>query len=222
MSQPDPNNPLRVVELQASDPSQVADLHRKAYGKSLLSSLGRGMVERYIRWQFARDRNKPCFVGAFDGDQLVGYLSGGDYTENIQVGFLMDHRGLAVRNTLLHPMVLFNLDFWTKVRTALRGIRRYRHLSENKPEASSSPSRPTAIKDNFHVLSVAVDASARRLGVGRRLMEAAEEQAESRHARTMNAAVQSDNTASLALFKRSGFEVANPGSTTLNLVKRLS
>lgn len=134
----------------------------------------------------------------------------------------MEHRGLTLWNTLLHPLVLLNQDFWTKVRNTLRGVRRYRHLSSGTDDVSETPPETINPRANFHVLSIAVDPEARRRGVGRHLMSAAEEQARTRDAQTMDAMVQAENAASLALFKRAGFKVMTPGSSNLQLVKELS
>ncbi len=70
--------------------------------------------------------------------------------------------------------------------------------------------RPTPLTSNAHVLHIqglAVDPSAQRRGVARRLLEAAAEEAGRRGVRKLGLRVLGGNTAARALYAAAGFEV---------------
>ena len=82
------------------------------------------MVERYLGWLTSRTRNRPCTLVAEDESGLIGYMSGGCYTENVQVSFMKEHRFHLALGMILRPRIMLHPDFKLKIRRAWMGLRR--------------------------------------------------------------------------------------------------
>ena len=202
---------FRIRPVSDADFPEVARLYKACFPESFLVRTGTSMLRRYIRWLSSRERNRPCTLVAEDSGGLVGYLSAGCYTENVQVSFMKEHRFRLAFAILLRPRVAFHPDFMLKIRRAWIGLRRYgADASEPRPEEASAAIASRWSPFRFHILSVAVLPRGRRRGIGSALLSKGEIEARSRDCTFMDAMVKASNDKSLGLFTRFGFEAVDP------------
>ena len=218
MSRSDSNQDFQIRLVSESDIPELARLHRGCYSESFLSLFGKSMLERYLGWLTSRTRNRPCTLVAEDESGLIGYMSGGCYTENVQVSFMKEHRFHLALGMILRPRIMLHPDFKLKIRRAWMGLRRYGvdakggRATHNSSESSSrwSPVR-------FHVLSVAVSSRGRRRGIGSALLSKGASEARDRDCAFMDAVVRASNTASLGLFTSFGFKIVDPAGDSIQV-----
>lgn len=216
MSKSDFIQDFQIRPVLDADFPQLAKLYKECFSESFLARLGTSMLVRYLRWLSLRERNRPCTLVAEDALGLIGYLSAGCYTENVQVSFMKEHRLHLALAILLRPGVALHPDFVLKIRRAWFGLKKY-GADSRKPSGAQastvSSGRWSPVR--FHVLSVAVSLRGRRRGIGSALLSHGVKEARSRDCTFMDAMVMASNTASLGLFTGFGFELVDPTANSI-------
>jgi ribosomal protein S18 acetylase RimI-like enzyme len=167
-----------------ADAEQAARLHAEQIAEGFLSSLG----PRFLRLLYRRVARWPrsFLVVADEGGTVVGHAAA---TEDV--------RGLY-RQFLLHDGVL------AAAVAAPRLARRWRSVLETLRYPSSQAQLPSA-----ELLAVAVASQLRGRGIGRALVNAANDELARRGVSDARVVVAAANAPALALYRSSGFRPAS-------------
>lgn len=194
----------RVAPVTVDHLGAVAGVHCKAFPDSALTRLGPDLVERYYRWLLTGPHDTVA-IGAFAEDRLVGYVVGGRFRRALS-GFVHANRAALVRRVATRPWLVANPVVRERLMRARRWVRR-RHLPPMGTGAATAANAPMT----FGILVVAVAPEARRHGVGRSLLGAAEEAAAAQGVRTLHLTVEPSNAGAIAFYERSGWSRAPDG-----------
>ena len=126
-----------------------------------------------------------CFAGVFRG--ALG-------------GFLRKNKKFLFWRVLMHPWLLFNEIFRDRLKTAFRSLRIL--PTKKKVKKTSTPSNPVK---SFSILSIAVDPAIQAKGVGKALMQAAEQEAIRQGYEHMHLTVHPSNTKAVQFYLRVGW-----------------
>jgi len=97
-----------IRNLNARDLPAVADLHTQAFPESLLTRMGKQLICKYYEWQ-SQPPNECNAIGAFDGDELVGFCYSGSFRD-AEVYFVIRHWYLAIPAVVKEPGLLRQID----------------------------------------------------------------------------------------------------------------
>jgi len=184
--------------VQDENLSQVAEVHIRAFSESALTKLGVEIVCRYYHWQLRGPHD--CYaIAAFKGEQMLGFCFGGVFRGALG-GFLQKNKKFLVWRVLLHPRLLLNEIFRDRLKTAFRSLRVFPTMK--KAKKTPIPSNPVK---SFSILSIAVDPAIQTKGVGKMLMQAAEEEAVRRGYERMHLTVHPSNTKAVQFYLRVGW-----------------
>jgi ribosomal protein S18 acetylase RimI-like enzyme len=186
---------IKILEIP--DLSQVAEIHRKAFPDSFLTALGSGVVRRYYEWQLVGPHETTA-LGVFKRDTLEGFCFGGIFRGAIN-GFLRTNRYYLIGKILTHPSVILNSEFRQRMLVGWR-LKIFRKANIH-PSIGPSPNTR-----HFGILSIGVDPKLQRQGIGKLLMEAAEEAARKKGHREMRLTVNVNNLSAINFYKKLGWK----------------
>jgi ribosomal protein S18 acetylase RimI-like enzyme len=187
---------MQIRFLIIQDLPQVAEIHLATFPESFLSALGDEVVRRYYEWQLVGPHETTA-LGAFAQDTLQGFCFGGIF-HGAMNGFLRTNRYYLIGKILTHPCVMMNSEFRQRM---LRGwrLKVFRKVDLH-PTVSPSP-----IARHFGILSIGVDPKLKRQGIGKLLMEAAEEEARKRGHQEMRLTVDINNLVAISFYEKMGW-----------------
>jgi ribosomal protein S18 acetylase RimI-like enzyme len=163
---------MTVVVIQpvsGNDLSIIAQIHIRAFPESALTKLGFEAVYRYYDWQLTGPHESFSTI-AIDNQQIVGFCFGGVF-HGAMGGFLRKNQLFLVRHVIIRPWLLFNELFRSRVVSALRSLKITRRKKNQFIAASTNKPK------SYGILSIAVDPQIQSRGIGRALMQAAENDA---------------------------------------------
>jgi ribosomal protein S18 acetylase RimI-like enzyme len=184
-----------------------------AFPSSALSLLGRGAVRRYYNWQFEGPHDLAA-IGAFSGGNMVGFCLGGVFRGSLR-GFLKRHRLFLIWTLLKRPALLRN----ELIRSRLAFVRSARHRLAGPRTNHRSAGAPLR---SFAILSIAVTPSARRTGVGRRLITEMEKRAAAVGFDGMHLTVHPENRTAIDFYHRIGWKEQELSDNSVRMVKTVS
>ncbi|HZW04012.1 MAG TPA: GNAT family N-acetyltransferase [Anaerolineaceae bacterium] len=187
-------NNVAVRPLQVSHLPVVAAIHMRAFPDSALSKLGAEAVRRYYEWQLTGPHDVHA-VGAFTGDRLAGFCFGGRFRGAL-VGFLRKNRAYLSFLVLRKPWLLFNPLFRERLAFGLRTYRR--RFSGQQSAAVPVTGGPAP----YGILSIAVDPLIQGKGIGRALMQDAEQVARRAGFTEMVLTVHHDNVQAIRFYEK--------------------
>ena len=200
--------PFLIRELLPAHLNAISDVHLAAFPDSALTKLGKEIVRRYYEWQMIGP-HKAVNIGAFDGEQLVGFCFGGVFRGALG-GFLERNRRYLIRQTLTHPWLLFNPLF--RERASFASQRIFRRFSLRKPATVSAVSSPRAeTVPSFGILSIAVAPQYQGSGAARLLMEYSEAAAVGRGFKRMHLTVHPSNARAVHFYEKMGWQREEQG-----------
>lgn len=159
---------LELRTLGVGDLDDVATLHLAVFRDSALSHLGHEAVRRFYRWQLTGPHDVEAF-GLFAGDDLVGFLVGGRFRGSM-IGFVKQDPVFLATCVLRHPTVVVGSRGRAALRTGIRLL-----VRPAKPTVVERPERVP--EKSFGVLSIAIDPSVQRSGMGSLLLDEADRRA---------------------------------------------
>lgn len=154
--------------LSVNDCAKVAQIHIRAFPDSSLTKLGIEAVRRYYVSQMDED-NDCLAIGAFQNNSMIGFVYAGIF-HGVLTGFLRNNRWYLFSRVLTHPWLVLNPMFRDAIKLALRKLQQKEH-----------PPAPVIIsRQNFVILSIAVDPEMQQKGIGQALLDYAENEAAKR------------------------------------------
>ncbi len=225
---------VTLREMTSRDLPEVARVHVAAFGDSLLSKLGTGIVERYYAWQVSGVNTVRAEVAIWDS-HVAGFAVGGEFKDSLR-GFFNGNRSSIAMAVLSRPHLLADPLLWERLALLRKVFRRARRRrlkiargatpvastpASEVASAGESDSRPSALPP-FNVLAIAIHPDRRRLGVGRRLMQDQELTAASWGRDRMILTVNNGNKEAVEFYLRCGWELASANGThEVRMQKRL-
>lgn len=202
---------LRTITRKDLD--SVVNVHMLAFPSSALSLLGPGAVRRYYNWQFEGPHDLAA-IGAFSGGNMVGFCLGGVFRGSLG-GFLKRHR-LFLIWTLVKKPALFRNE---QIRSRLAFVRSSRHGLPPSRTSRTSAGPPLR---SFAILSIAVTPTARRTGIGRRLITEMEKTAVALGFDGMHLTVHPENRSAIDFYQRIGWTEQDLSDSSVRMVKTVS
>jgi ribosomal protein S18 acetylase RimI-like enzyme len=201
-----------IRPLQLGHLPEVARVHAAAFRSSALTALGPEAVRRYYEWLLTGP-HQVAAIGAFYGDQLVGFCFGGTFAGAMS-GFLRRNRAFLAWRVLSRPSLLSSKIVRRRLATA-------RHAVRNR--ATAAHDRPPPRTDgpaSFAILSIAVHPHHEGHQVGSALMSAMETIARERGFESMHLTVHSENERARRFYERQGWTSAAIHRTSDSLMRK--
>lgn len=187
-----------IIKITDTSIGSVVKIHLAAFPDSALTKLGAETVCRYYHWQLHGPHDCHA-IAAFDDKQMLGFCFGGVFRGALG-GFLQKNKSFLFWRVLLRPWLLFNEIFRDRLKTAFRSLR----LFPKKKQVQKASVQTNPVK-SFSILSIAVDPATQAKGVGKVLMQAAEEEALRQGYDRMHLTVHPTNTNAVQFYLRVGW-----------------
>jgi len=185
---------IRAIEF--NDLTKVAQVHIRAFPESAITALGSEAARRYYEWQLTGPHDCAA-LGAFIDDTLLGFCFCGVFHGALS-GFLRKNRNYLMLRVLTHPWLAVNPLFQDRIVQSARILMRRR-------KAPASGALPKISPDSFGILSIAVDPQQWGYGVGKQLMQQAEQIGLTRKFSEMTLTVSPQNTRAIAFYEGMGW-----------------
>lgn len=201
---------IRLTLLDCEDCNSVARIHVASFPNSSLSKLGHEAVKRYYIQQM--DESNDCVaVGAFHNNSMVGFIFAGIF-RGVLTGFVKKNRWFLVGRVLTHPWLVLNPMFRDAIKLALKKLKNKKHST-----ATSGINR-----QEFVVLSIAVDPKAQQKGIGQLLMDYIEDVAITRGFKKMVLTVNPLNAKAIRFYEKNNWAVTgNSSGNNIEMTKQL-
>ena len=185
--------------LRLSDVAEIATIHRAAFSRSAITKLGPVATRRYYDWLLTGPHDQLA-IGAFEGDLMVGFLFGGLF-RGAMSGFLNKNRTYLAWRVATRPWLLANPLFRNRLGKALTIFARQR----KKPSVEQIFAT-VGRRRSFGILAIATDPGRQGRGVGRALMQHAEDAARTGDFTRMNLSVLPENRTAVRFYEGLGWE----------------
>ena len=186
-------NGIVIRELNAQDLGGLTKIHLAAFPDSALTKLGKEAVRRYYKW-LLEGPHQAIRLGALVNAELAGFCFGGIF-HGAMSGFLRNNRLYLSLCVLRRPWIATNPIFRDRIANALIILRKNKHNPHPQPELNKPTTRP------FGILAIAVDPRQQGLGLGKLLMEEAEQVARQQGFREMNLTVSTANHRAIRFYE---------------------
>ncbi len=193
-----PDGEIIIRKLELRDLPQVTAVHKAAFPDGALTFAGDPVISRYYEWQLTGPHDLTS-LGAFTGTSLAGFCFGGKFRGALS-GFVRKNIFFLFFYTFFRPWLMLQPGFLKKMRIGLWSLR----FNKPKNKAVTGPTRQ--VSKSFGILSVAVDPSKRRLGIGKILMEKSEAIAKETGFVQMNLTVHPSNQTAVSFYERLGWK----------------
>lgn len=190
--------------------AEVAQIHICAFPESSLTKLGLEAVRRYYVSQM--DGANDCLaIGAFQNNSMIGFIYAGIF-HGVLTGFVINNRWFLVSRVLTHPWLVLNPMFRDAIKLALKKFIPKKHSSVT-----------TNIKrQDFVVLSIAVDPRVQQKGIGQVLMDYAENEATERGFKKMALTVNPSNKKAIQFYEKNKWVItSNRSGKNIEMAKQL-
>lgn len=193
---------LRKIELY--DLPQIACVHMSSFPASVLTRLGRKVVERYYHWQLTGPHPKIWAIGAYDGDSCAGFLFGGVFSDSTS-GFVANNKILLSTEVLRRPRLLSQLGIYEKIRLGAKMIAHHKHTQKtDRKQQEFTQAAPK--NSSFGVLAIGVSATSQKMGIGQQLMSHAENEAVRCGFEQMDLTVHPENLKAVSFYEKLNWE----------------
>jgi ribosomal protein S18 acetylase RimI-like enzyme len=197
----------RLDSLQTTHLDDVVQVHRAAFPRSAMTKLGSEAVKRYYLWQLVGPHEMYA-SGAWVGEELVGFCFGGIHPTAIS-GFLATNKHYLAWRLMTRPWLVTNPLFRDRLTQAVKILTgKTKSAATAKPAAASAP-----VKRPYDILSIAVNPAYQGLGIGKKLLARATQQAEDNGFALMTLFVNRDNEQAIRFYERCGWSRSNYNGT---------
>ncbi len=212
---------VTVRALTATDLPDVAKLHLAAFAETSLAVMGTATIEQYYEWWLAEPPPMQG-VAVFCDNHLAGFCLSGVFCKSASQ-FFSEQRAFFVRQVLRRPQLVFNVFFNPFMRERLSKMvsERWRRRKAPAPSSATTPKAPSP--KPYKILTIAVNESFQGLGLGKKLMAAAESHARQSGFTEMFLDVDTDNDRAIPFYESLGWlRVEKAGSWRGNMRKPLN
>ncbi len=199
------NQQILLKKLEAADLKQVARVHISSFPDSALTKLGEEIVRRYYLWQLNASHKKVWAIGAFSGNQCVGFSFGGVFNHSVS-GFVYRNKTHLAKEVLLHPKLLSNPFFLKRIHLGFKMIRHFARKQKALPENKLKQIKPAS----FGILAIGVAPDFQKLGIGRLLLLDAEKEAIKCGFEQMDLSVHPTNVKAVRFYEKLGWQKVAP------------
>lgn len=207
-------NSIKIHPLTTRDIAAINKLHLEAFPDRALSLLGESAVSSY--YQILFDHSKFCLrIGAFAGARLVGFLVGGEMN-GITPAFVRRNLHRLALHVITHPWLLARPIVRSRIRMAVKMLRKW------KPRSQQPPRKITRSLKTFSILVIAVDPTAQCKGVGKQLMQRAEQVAAEHGYDRMHLSVDVNNTNAIGFYEHLNWKRHHPERWCGGMIKPLT
>lgn len=190
---------LRLDSIRNDQLEQVSKIHISAFGDSFLSQVGFGAVRKYYKWLMSPP-NECHAIGVFRGEELLGFCYAGVF-RNAEYFFIKENAYFLFKQVLKKPSLWFSKSLWKRLGTSLLAF-----ANHFKPKSlEKSHELEIERKKRYGILSIAVDASSRQLGIGFMLESEAERIAQVKGHSRMVLSVHPNNQNAISFYKKLGW-----------------
>jgi len=193
------DNQIQMYEVELTHLKRIAVLHVECFPDSILGKLGRGVVERYYRWQLVGP-HEGCHLGAWASGELVGFCFAGRFNGAIG-GFVRRHKFYVAIQLLMRPRVWFDDGLREALYVGFKALR-----GPKRSKKSVNTQRFPSAKRPFGILSLAVSPRYRRAGIGKRLMDAVSSAAMQQGESRIGLTVRPENKSAVDFYLRIGWQ----------------
>ena len=205
---------IKITTLTTRDIAAMKKIHIDAFPDRALSLLGESTISSY--YQILLDHPKFCLrIGAFDGSQLVGFLIGGEM-QGITPTFVRKNLFRLALHVIIHPWLLTKPIVRSRIRMTMKMLRKW------KPRAQPPPRKTTRGLKTFSILVIAVDPTSQSKGVGKQLMQRAEQVAAEHGYERMHLSVDMNNTNAIGFYEHLNWKRHHPEKWCGGMIKPLS
>lgn len=182
------------------DLPEIARVHMDSFPDSALTKLGEKTVEFYYDWQLAGTHEKVRATVALVGNKCAGFSFSGIFRGSTS-GFVNRYKLHLVLAVLRHPRLIFDGLFFRRLLEGVRLIARLAQKRNATPKVRKAGSVPS-----YGILSIAVAPQFQKLGIGRRLMLDAEEEAKKYGSGEICLTVHPDNKKAVRFYERQNWK----------------
>lgn len=206
-------NNIKICSLSTRDIVAMNKLHIEAFPDRALSLLGESAISSY--YQILLDHPKFCLrIGAFDGARLVGFLVGGEMN-GITPTFVRKNLTRLALHVITHPWLLAKPIVRSRIRMTVKMLRKW------KPRTQPQPRKSVRSLKTFSILVIAVDPTAQCKGVGKQLMQRAEQVAAEHGYDRMHLSVDVNNTNAIGFYEHLNWKRHHPEKWCGGMIKPL-
>jgi len=191
-----------VQNLENHHLEQVSEIHQKAFPDSILNLFEQNTIIKYYTWQMSPPNN--CLaLGVFTENTLLGFCFAGAF-RNAEIYFIQEHIFSIFWYFVVHPSIIFDHRILARIVDTVNNFKTHilnGNWKRNKTDQVKS--------EQFGILSIAVDPSAQRLGVGQTLMMEVEKSARENGYQKIELNVNSNNQNALDFYEKLGWKRIN-------------
>jgi len=195
-----------IREIHAEDINSIARIHRASFQDRALTQLGIGPIRRYYKWLLSGFSEIYPICAQTPEQQIAGFCFAGLYSGSFS-GFLQRNKWYLAGCILIRPWLLLNSLVREQAGLAVKTLfsllkyrRKFRKVSkENAPIKSKKPS-------SLGILSIAVDPSYQRQGVGELLIKEIEGKAWENNYSRLHLTVHPENLSAVNFYQKLGWQ----------------
>lgn len=204
---------VELKPLASENIVEISRIHLEAFPDSSWSKLGARVVENYYLWQLEGPHRIVAATGAYIEGECAGFCFSGIFNGSTS-GFIKRNRFMLIKKTLFRPWLIFDANFLLRLSEGVRLLRRF---SAKKQSQQRSPQQK--IK-SFGILSIAVSPRYRNLGIGKKLMNSAEQSAVKCGYEQMHLTVNPANHTAINFYERLDWEKSLNGDLWQGLMRK--
>jgi len=207
-----------IQEIDISCLDRVSSIHLKAFPSSTFTRVGYETVRRYYSWQFAGPHDLIT-LGAFKGEELVGYLIGGKFRGAL-IGFLRKNWRFLIFQVLYRPWLLLSQELREPI---LDGGMYLLSKIRRSPETriSGGPNLNDGGNQKAGILAIATDPELQRLGIGHLMMLRFEVDAAGLGYQELGLTVSIENQAAIRFYQGLGWEISAENDDSCRMTKEI-
>lgn len=176
--------------------AEISVIHKNTYPKSALILLGGKTIFLFYKYQLNFTPDSIC-LGAFQNNKLIGFCVGGLFTSTLS-GFLQEYKKYLVLRIISHPWLIFFPIIRERILNSL-------HVFKTKQQCSSPKNSNLENKNQFGILSLAVNNRFQNQGIGKTLLLEMEKIAIDRGFSAIYLNVRIDNLIAIQFYENLGW-----------------
>jgi ribosomal protein S18 acetylase RimI-like enzyme len=203
-----PHPKISVREVVVDDLIEISRIHKEAFPRGALTTLGSEAVRRYYDWQMNGPHDAYNIV-VLEGSVVRGFCFSGVFRGALR-GYLEKNRMFLAVCVLSRPWLVLSPVVVNRLKLAGRILAK-RPTRTNRSDRPQ-PQKALPPKKSFGILSIAIDSTSRGRGLADALMLEAESEAIRRENEWMHLSVSSSNRRAIRFYEKMGWSLSKEGS----------